>query len=156
MKDLVRGQYTLGFKQEAVRLVRGGEGVSSVAKSLGISFFGVLSFAAVSVFFTQGVALAGGTFSEPVAQALQAPASAPQPSVTTIFIARKIVAMEPKHPSGEAVAVSGKRIIAVGVGTLDQVKRALDDRPYKVDETFKSKIILPASSTSICIRSSAR
>ena len=37
MKDSVRGQYTLEFKQEAVRLVRGGEGVSSVAKSLGIS-----------------------------------------------------------------------------------------------------------------------
>ncbi len=37
MKGAVRGQYTLGFKQEAVRLVRGGEGVSSVAKTLGIS-----------------------------------------------------------------------------------------------------------------------
>jgi transposase len=37
MKDAVRGQYTLEFKQEAVRLVRGGEAVSSVAKSLGIS-----------------------------------------------------------------------------------------------------------------------
>ena len=37
MKDSFRGQYTLEFKQEAVRLVRGGEGVSSVAKSLGIS-----------------------------------------------------------------------------------------------------------------------
>ena len=37
MKSAVRGQYTLEFKQEAVRLVRGGEGVSSVAKTLGIS-----------------------------------------------------------------------------------------------------------------------
>jgi len=37
MKGAVRGQYTLEFKQEAVRLVRGGEGVSSVAKTLGIS-----------------------------------------------------------------------------------------------------------------------
>ena len=37
MKGAVRGQYTLGFKQEAVRLVRGGEAVSSVAKTLGIS-----------------------------------------------------------------------------------------------------------------------
>ena len=37
MRDAVRGQYTLEFKQEAVRLVRGGESVSSVAKSLGIS-----------------------------------------------------------------------------------------------------------------------
>jgi transposase-like protein len=37
MTDSFRGQYTLEFKQEAVRLVRGGEGVSSVARSLGIS-----------------------------------------------------------------------------------------------------------------------
>lgn len=37
MKYAVRGQYKLEFKQEAVRLGRGGESVSSVAKSLGIS-----------------------------------------------------------------------------------------------------------------------
>ena len=37
MKGAVRGQYTLEFKQEAIRLVRGGEGVSSVARTLGIS-----------------------------------------------------------------------------------------------------------------------
>ncbi len=36
MKDAVRGQYKLEFKQQAVRLVRGGESVSSVAQSLGI------------------------------------------------------------------------------------------------------------------------
>jgi transposase len=37
MNSLARGQYTLEFKQEAVRLVRGGEAISSVAKTLGIS-----------------------------------------------------------------------------------------------------------------------
>ena len=37
MKGAVRGQYTLEFKQEAVRLVRGGETVPSVARTLGIS-----------------------------------------------------------------------------------------------------------------------
>jgi predicted amidohydrolase YtcJ len=106
-----------------------------------ISLFGVLTFVAASVFFTQGNALAEGTFSEPVAQALQEPKSAPQATPATIFVARKIVTIEPKHPSGEAVAVSGKRIIAVG--TLDEVKSALGARPYKVDETFKSKIVFP-------------
>jgi len=34
---LVRARYTLEFKQEAVRLVRGGQTVSSVAKTLGLS-----------------------------------------------------------------------------------------------------------------------
>jgi transposase len=37
MNGSVRGKYTLEFKQEAVRLVRGGEAISSVAKTLGIS-----------------------------------------------------------------------------------------------------------------------
>jgi transposase len=37
MTGAFRGQYTLEFKQEAVRLRRGGESKSSVAKTLGIS-----------------------------------------------------------------------------------------------------------------------
>ena len=37
MKDAIPGQYTLEFKQEAVRLVQGGETVAAAAKSLGIS-----------------------------------------------------------------------------------------------------------------------
>lgn len=37
MDSFVRGQYTLEFKREAVRLARGGEAISSVAKTLGIS-----------------------------------------------------------------------------------------------------------------------
>ena len=37
MKEAIRGQYTLEFKQEAVRLVQGGETVAAAAKSLGIS-----------------------------------------------------------------------------------------------------------------------
>ena len=38
MKDIIRARYTLEFKQEAVRLVEGGETVSSVARTLGVSF----------------------------------------------------------------------------------------------------------------------
>ena len=37
MKDGVRARYTLEFKQEAVRLVRGGEKLSAVARTLGFS-----------------------------------------------------------------------------------------------------------------------
>jgi len=37
MKDGVRARYTLEFKQEAVRLVRGGETMSAVARTLGVS-----------------------------------------------------------------------------------------------------------------------
>ena len=37
MRDAVRARYTLEFKQEAVRLVRGGERVSAAARTLGVS-----------------------------------------------------------------------------------------------------------------------
>jgi transposase-like protein len=37
MTGIVRARYTLEFKQEAVRLVRGGQSLSSVAKGLGVS-----------------------------------------------------------------------------------------------------------------------
>ena len=37
MMERVRARYTLKFKQEAVRLVRGGQSASSVARSLGVS-----------------------------------------------------------------------------------------------------------------------
>ena len=37
MVEMVRARYTLEFKQEAVRLVRSGQPVSAVARSLGIS-----------------------------------------------------------------------------------------------------------------------
>jgi transposase-like protein len=37
MKDGVRARYTREFKQEAVRLVRGGEKLSVVARTLGVS-----------------------------------------------------------------------------------------------------------------------
>ena len=37
MTGIVRARYTLEVKQEAVRLVRGGQSLSSVARGLGIS-----------------------------------------------------------------------------------------------------------------------
>ena len=37
MNDGVKARYTLEFKQEAVRLVHGGEKISAVARTLGVS-----------------------------------------------------------------------------------------------------------------------
>ena len=37
MKDGVKARYTLEFKREAVRLVHGGEKVSAIARTLGVS-----------------------------------------------------------------------------------------------------------------------
>jgi hypothetical protein len=70
---------------------------------------------------------------------LLAPASPPPP--VTIHVARRIHTLEPANPTATAVAVSGKRIVAVG--SLEEVKRALGDRAWVVDETFRGKVLLP-------------
>ncbi|MFL9499060.1 amidohydrolase [Rhodopseudomonas palustris] len=59
----------------------------------------------------------------------------------TIFTARKFITMERGAPEATAVAVAGKRIVAAG--SLDEVKAALGSRPFTVDETFASKIVMP-------------
>ncbi len=58
----------------------------------------------------------------------------------TIYIARTIITMEPTNPRATAVAVAGKRILAVG--SLDDVKAALGDRPHRMDEQFADKVII--------------
>ena len=59
----------------------------------------------------------------------------------TIFTAKSIVTMERSNPEAQAVAVSGKRVVSVG--TLASVKTALGDQPYRVDETFRDRVIMP-------------
>jgi predicted amidohydrolase YtcJ len=58
-----------------------------------------------------------------------------------VFTARKILTMETANPTAFAVAVTGDRILAVG--NLDDVKKALADRPFHVDGRFAEKILLP-------------
>ena len=86
-------------------------------------------------------ALADGDVNEQLTNALVQPPAPGSPEPATLFVARKVITMEPGNPEGTAVAISGKRIIAAG--TLEDVKSALGDRPYALDETFKSKIVMP-------------
>ena len=78
-------------------------------------------------------AFAEGDVNEQVTKTLDESAPAPTLSPATIFVARKVITMEPSNPSGDAVAISGKRIVAAG--RLEDVKKALGDRPFVVDET---------------------
>lgn len=59
----------------------------------------------------------------------------------TVFTARRIVTMDPGWPEGTAVAVKDGRILSVG--TLDDLQPWLKRFPYKMDETFKDKVIYP-------------
>ncbi len=85
-------------------------------------------------------ARADGGINEPLTQGFGAPSVA-APAATTLYIARKIITMERAAPEATAVAVAGKRIVAVGA--LDQVKAALSTQNFTIDETFKDKIVLP-------------
>lgn len=66
--------------------------------------------------------------------------NAAAPAVT-IYTAKKIVTMDAGLPAATAVAIEGGRIRAVG--TLDAVKRALGQKPFRLDETFAGKIVMP-------------
>jgi hypothetical protein len=58
-----------------------------------------------------------------------------------VYVAKKIITMEDNNPTATAVAVDGDRIVAVG--SLDQVKKALEGQNYRIDTRFSGKIILP-------------
>ena len=63
------------------------------------------------------------------------------PEVVTIYTAKKILTMERSNPEATAVAVAGKRILAVG--SLDEVKAGLGTAKFTVNDTFQSKVVLP-------------
>jgi predicted amidohydrolase YtcJ len=87
------------------------------------------------------VARADGEVNELLNRGLE---GAPPPDALApvrIFIAKKIITMERGMPEATAIAVAGKRIVAVGA--LDQVKAALGDRPFQIDDTLSAKVVMP-------------
>jgi predicted amidohydrolase YtcJ len=69
-----------------------------------------------------------------------AAATAPLPSAT-IYTAKEIVTLDPSKPKAGAVAVVGSRVL--GVGSLDELKKAAGDQPYVVDTRFADRVIIP-------------
>ena len=51
--------------------------------------------------------------------------------------------MERDNPTASAVAVAGDKILSAG--SLDEVKAALGERPYRVDQTFADRNLMPGS-----------
>jgi predicted amidohydrolase YtcJ len=58
-----------------------------------------------------------------------------------VFVAKKIVTMDPGWPEATAVAVKDGRILSVG--SFDDLKPWLDRFPYEVDRRFEDKVIYP-------------
>ena len=63
---------------------------------------------------------------------------APAADETRIFTAAKIITMNPAQPTAEAVAVQGRRILAVG--TVDELSQWTD---ATVDERFADHVLVP-------------
>ncbi len=59
----------------------------------------------------------------------------------TVFIAKKIITMDPAWPEGTAVAVQKGKILSVG--SPQDLQPWLSKYPYHVDKTFANKILMP-------------
>lgn len=58
-----------------------------------------------------------------------------------IFIAKRIITMTKPQTEATAVAVKDGRIVAVG--SLDTIKSNLKNRPYRIDDRFRDKVLVP-------------
>jgi predicted amidohydrolase YtcJ len=86
-------------------------------------------------------ARADGSINETLTMGLRGEQPVAAATPVTIFTAKKIITMERGAPAAAAIAVSGRRIVAVG--SLDDVKSAVGTRSYNLNDTFSSKIVLP-------------
>ncbi|MDC8786889.1 amidohydrolase [Roseateles koreensis] len=59
----------------------------------------------------------------------------------TVFVAKKIVTMDPTRPVATAVAVRDGKVLSVG--SLKDLAPWLKDKKFTVDEQFKDKVLMP-------------
>lgn len=64
-----------------------------------------------------------------------------QPGPITVFVAKKIVTMDPTQPTATAVAVRDGQILSVG--SLQDLEPWLKGNKHTVDEQFKDKALMP-------------
>jgi predicted amidohydrolase YtcJ len=64
--------------------------------------------------------------------------AAPLPQAT-VFVAKQFITMDPKKPRAEAVAVVDGKIVAVG--NRAELEKLAGTQAYKIDDTFKDKIV---------------
>ncbi|MBB4846101.1 putative amidohydrolase YtcJ [Paucibacter oligotrophus] len=75
------------------------------------------------------------------AHGINPPTLAATEEPVTVFIARKIVTMDPTLPTATAVAVRGREILSVG--SLADLQPWLKAHPHKIDSQFKDKVLMP-------------
>lgn len=66
---------------------------------------------------------------------------AQQDGTCTVYLAKKIITMEPALPEATAVAVAEGRIVSVG--TLESLQGWIEQRDARIDRTLEDKILMP-------------
>lgn len=69
------------------------------------------------------------------------PPASPDVKNVTVFVAKKIVTMDPSIPMATAVAVSDGRILSVG--SLEDMKPWTDKYPTQINKQFADKVMYP-------------
>ena len=112
-------------------------------RGIGASMWLKRGVAVLSLLFSAATAIADGSLNSALTIGLRGGQESATASLApvTVYTAKKILTMERSNPEATAVAVAGKRILAVG--SFEEVKAALGDRQFTVNDTFKSKVILP-------------
>ena len=112
-------------------------------RGIRVSMWLMSGMAVLSLLFSAATAIADGSMNSALTSGLRGGQESATASVApvTVYTAKKILTMERSNPEATAVAVAGKRILAVG--SFEEVKAALGDRQFTVNDTFKSKVILP-------------
>ncbi len=59
----------------------------------------------------------------------------------TVFLAKKVVTMDPGRPTAQAIAVQDDRIVSVG--TLESMRPWLERKPHTIDRAFESRVLMP-------------
>lgn len=101
-----------------------------------VSRFSSMGAIATSIFLIATWALAA---SAQAVQLLDTP-PVPKPTAITVFVAKKVVTMDP-WPEATAIAVSDGRILSVG--SLEDLKPWTGKYPTTVDRQFADKVIYP-------------
>ena len=70
-----------------------------------------------------------------------APTTPVAPGPITVFVARKVITMDPTRPAATAVAVRDGQILSVG--SLQDLNPWLKGNPYTINDQFKDKVLMP-------------
>ena len=89
--------------------------------------------------FTSLTIFGGTASSEPDSSLLKEQSA--KPKHITVFVAKKIVTMDPGLPEATAVATADGRILSVG--SIEDLKPWLKRYPHTIDQRFKDKILYP-------------